>query len=290
MLALWRSLLLGLALTACADPAGQDSAGQDSAGQDSPGLPDPDPLDTPDEPTLSAEEVVADIVAGLALLDTPAPALLEEVAAAMAAGDTTCPGPGLEMTSQVPEAGCTASTGWWYVGMSSFDELPVQGGEGEVENWRFWGDMEIRDPEEHALVIGGFTIYRRETTSTRISTNTSFAGTLRWDGSPHPGLAAGYSGDWVANVVTEDGQTSLSLTGQVTAGPWTLSFSPLLLEPSCGQVEGQVWHRGPDGLWYTFEPGDDCDGCGPVRFHEQVLGEACLDASALQGVLGAFTP
>lgn len=276
-----RTLLL-LFFAACAAPPG-DSGGP------GPEAPTPDP-GSPVGPTLSAEEVVQGITTGLGYLDSSGPDLVSALAAAMAAGDPSCPGEGLEMTSTVPPEGCTASTGWWYVGMSSFEETITDDGAELVDNWLLWADLEIRDPEDHALIAGGFVAFHRSDATDTASTNTSLAGTWQWEGATAPGLAGGYSGDLLIDTRRGAEGVELRLQGQITAAGVAMSFEPLVLSPSCPAPAGRVRFRDPTGLWMVFEPGEDCDGCGPVRHQQTELGEACLPAAALDTVLDVYAP
>ncbi len=86
--------------------------------------------------------------------------------------------------------------------------------------------------------------------------------------------------------MTEDDQRHLSVTGGLAIGQTDLYLEQVAWDqsgPCMGKTTGTIWIREPTGYWYSWALGDDCDGCGEIRFSDSLdMGEVCLDLAYLE--------
>jgi hypothetical protein len=223
------------------------------------------------EPTLTAEEVGADI-ATLAGRDLPDPVALRALYLGLLhAGDAGCPGEDVDdiADGSIPLEGCTSTTGYTYRGLSEYDE-------GEAGGWWFGltlGDLYITEPDGDLLAV---------------------TGTFSYDGDDGWLGEGGSVALWLEGAATASGR-GVALQGGV-GGPQTgsgLFFRDLYFgditgpggQTACGaHPSGGVSVRGNDGRWYDLDL-TDCGGCGTVSFEGSALGDACADLTALGAAL-----
>lgn len=180
----------------------------------------------------------------------------------MARGDSICPGDPVAIKDGAVY-GCDANTGMYYAGVSEYWD------EQRDDAWfrSLAGDFLIQTPEGQSFEWGmGYEIsWGPESASMR------WLGSLFWDGDPASAermsvvLAAGVSGD------------AGTLNGGITQGETVLDFD-LETAADC-PAQGLLAIRGPDKRWYRTTLG--CNGCGPLSFEGQELGEVCVDPSPL---------
>lgn len=212
----------------------------------------------------------------------------------MTMGDASCPGSPNDLNQLL---GCTASTGAEYRGIGWFfsgeggDFMPL---DTSAAIYSHGGDFEIVTPEGAVATGGGGGYYSSGRDDTSFWYEMEMKGS--WSYSAHQGwLGRGFSGVYVATGEMVDGATTLSLNGGMNVGGIALSFDDYGLggDPACDfHPVGALEVRDPDGYWYRWELGDDCDDCGPLVYHlDQDLGELCLDLSEFTGqMFGAMAP
>lgn len=161
-------------------------------------------------------------------------------------------------------AGCTASTGWSFVGFSVY----TQGAQG-TPGFTLDGDCYIQDPEGLTWECAGKVELNQPDPDTY---TLSIAGL--W-GYP---LADG----WVASAPDLALWVDVSDGAVAVDGGWmpyddATYFDDVHLDAT-GGASGALRLRDPSGGWYVLALG--ADGCGPVDWAGATLGTTCVDLVA----------
>ncbi len=247
---------------------------------------------SPDElratPSLTAEDVAAAVNHVFAVSLPDVWQVHDTYLSLLAAGDTApteCPGSTTVLTGEgVPRSGCTSSTGYDYLGVSTYSS-GYSVDEAGVETLEFFmdGDYEINTPAEIAFEVGGRAGYQRIGTPTSWHAETIIAGTWRLDGASGA-LGAGISASLSVQGQIRPTRADVFLRGAAAAGSDSVQFEDVILDlVDCdGRPEGIIRVREPTGYWYTVVLEDDCSGCGEGTFFDGTsVGEVCIP---LEGV------
>ncbi len=180
----------------------------------------------------------------------------------LALGDEGCPNAwDLQFPEgRVPLGGCTAFSGAFYLGMSTYEQ--------DGDSFRLWGDLRMARADGRSVEISG----QQTLDETSLQLSGSFvdqAGT----GWTHDGVGAVLEVDQAGPERRVSGGLG-SLRGNV-AGWYELS-----LTETC--ASGSFRTRDSRGGWYVLTL-DDCS-CGVVSFSGQELGVTCVGLDALREV------
>ncbi|GEM_PF-5745257 len=257
-----------LALSGCTASSVQDSA-----------APASDALAPPD---LTLEWTADELVGSLDRLfeyGLPESVSLSEIyLELMAHGDGYvggCPTDPLVLTDDVVE-GCTAASGWFYAGISTWEELSE---EEEGVGWGFTGDFRIISPDQEVYTVAGnvHALAPREDPENE------------WSVAMHGSWHSTWHGGWLerglsASVEYFRREDQMTLVGVMQADDVAVEFVDVILEQdldTCGGIrEAQVAIRDPSGLWVDWQT--SCSPCGPVSLDDEVLAESvCLDVTGL---------
>ncbi len=273
-----------MVLTACnggpADTAPDDTGSEGSADGDV--LPDP-------EPSWSAEEVQAILQDVLDLGPPDLAVLRADYLALLAAGDADCPGEdATQLTGDVPVEGCTASTGYAYIGVSSYQweqlEEEIDGYPALSTSWVMDGDFEIQTPEGERFGAGGaiFSYYADVQLDEENSFQFGFADILgTWiDETASGSLGQGISAAVLFNTASDETHQEVQFDGVLSVGGTSLELQNLRWhsETCADQAGGAVRIRDANGYWYDLDLDGDCSGCGRLSFEgDYNLWDICLE-------------
>ena len=248
-----------------------------------------DGTSAPPDLTLAwtAEEAV-ESVAELLQDGFPDPILLRDLyLELMAYGDTEpggCPGDPLVMSDEVV-LGCTASSGWTYSGISTYESGT---GEDARTGWGFSGDFRIISPDSETYTVAGdvhaLALHDDEGQSDDWNMRMHGSWLSSWhDGSLGRGLSAR------VDYVRLD--TELEISGVMQSGESAVDFERLLYDDTLEDCEAgydaTIWIRDPSGLWLTWS--NDCGLCGELALDDELVSDAaCLDLRGLDGPLDAL--
>lgn len=293
------ALLLAVGLFACSDSTCASGC-EDSGGvelEDTGAMvystDDPAPLWTADEVGQQLEALVT--------YGPPNPVeIAETYVRVMAEGDALCPGD-LRDLGQI--LGCTAENGYYYSGIAWLEISQVTELEGHevLLDWYHGGDFEILRADGTRFAGGGDLDYASEPLEEDdtdagpidgLLTTFTVAGT--WVDTGQRGwLGQGFSGVYTGEITLDGPDYAMSINGGVGLGELDLNFVNVgwSTAGAChGATTGRIQIRDARGFWYDWDLGDDCDGCGPVVFHQdQDLGELCLDLDDWGGAMVALS-
>lgn len=254
--------------------------------------PEPESLDTvPDgvevvEPAFSGDEVFAELDAVFAAGLPDVYQLLDGYFSLLAQGDADCPG----IDAVGFSAGCTASTGYAYLGVSTYEEFTQTGKNGMVSaNWMLSGDFEILTPDGLTFDSGGLISGMTFQDSGVWASTTNIGGTWGYDaleGAMGEGMSAA-----LMMTAGHDQVDLINLEGTITIGGRSVGFTPLSVDMThCDGLQiSTLQVRDPSGYWYTVTFDDPCSGCGTATFYDgQVVGQGCLDMPARLQALFEF--
>jgi hypothetical protein len=197
----------------------------------------------------------------------------------MGEGDEQCPGGEQNNLEYVI---CTASTDYYYNGIGWFYEIESDD-RGRPVSWTHGGDFEIIRPDGTSFGGGGGMSFSSEDLGDDVWALTADVHGSWIDETRDDWLGLGFSA--VLTVTgTGDGETGdLLLDGGLGIGDDDAAFSSFGwdLDGDCGEMPiGELDFRDPEGGWYMWALGDDCDACGPVVYSPDTeMGEMCLDLS-----------
>lgn len=207
-------------------------------------------------PELDAAAVGERIDAVLANGLPDSPALMASFDALIAVGETGCGGGGRNM--QYPMAGCYTASGWLIGGLIYYEQT-------ENGSYTAQGDLFGIDPEANRWVGAGDLVY-----TVRGEADWQFVVSGTW-GYVHD---TGWPGAQPSLSMTLDTTPELTtLEGGYMPGGDAVYFSAVSVDPD-GTTTGDLSLRDPLGDWYTVALGPD--GCGPVTWGEDALGETCV--------------
>ncbi len=237
--------------------------GRGDGSETPPDLPEPPPPFTLAEAEAALQSALD---AGL-----PEPVLLAErwVAAIDAGTGGGCPGSGgYSLIRGV--RGCTSTEGYTFAGPADWTS--------DEDSFFLEVDSYILRPDGTLLSYNGELGYDVDWSD----------GTPSWRGDVRGSFVDDAAGDWLGTGFSADlmakgsGTTDtaeVQLTGGCSVGLETVLFDDLVWTPGCG-ASGVLTTLDPTGRSYQLSV--DCSACGPLRFGEEVLGEACLDLSAIE--------
>ena len=260
-------LLVGTGCTADPTTAADSGLVQDEAPGDS---------GQTEDPALSTAEDVGVLLQAAIDVGLPAPQSIRDAyLAAMASGDDICPGDPGQLTEAVPPEGCTADTGWYYRGISTY--VVDEGA------WILSGDFEIVSDDGRSFMAGGAVAVSGSAEDDGWNATTNVGGTWSFDGEGDT-LGLGTSG-FVDLVGVGVGQEWSVLTrGCVSTGEGRdlclLDVQAATDDHCGGTAHGGFEIRDELGRWYTLDL-SDCTGCGRVFHGEAELGEVCVDLTGL---------
>lgn len=236
-------------LTACSGAPPPTDTGTPSAGWDTAS---PWTLHAPE---LDAAAVGAriDAVLGNGLPDSPA--LMASFDALSAVGGNGCGGGGRNM--QYPMAGCQTESGWLIGGLIYYEQV-------ETGSYTAQGDLFGVDPEGNRWIGAGDLVY-----TVRGDADWQFVVSGTWGYVHDAGWPGAQPSLSVTIDATPDGTT---LEGGYMPAEDAVYFSGVGVAPD-GTASGVVSLRDPLGDWYSLTLGPD--GCGPVSWGSDELGQAC---------------
>ena len=240
-------------------------------------------------PSFSGDEVFAELDAVFAAGLPDVYQLLDGYFDLLSRGDSECPGVGAVGFS----AGCTASTGYEYHGVSTYEEGTYAGKDGMVSsNWMLSGDFEILTPDGLTFDSGGLIGGMLFEDASAWSSTTNMGGTWGYDaleGAMGEGMSAA-----LMMTAGHDQIDLLNLEGTITIGGHSVGFGPLSVDMThCDGLQiSTLQVRDPSGYWYTLTFDDPCSGCGTATFYDgQVVGQGCLDMpTRLQALFEQLEP
>ena len=188
-------------------------------------------------------------------------------------GDDDCPGSSDQLTGTVPPEGCTAESGAFYIGVSTWIETNEDG----LETWAVGGDFEMVASDGRTFEGGGNVEVYYEDVGVQVSGG-HLLGTWRWDGAT-TGWQHGVSSAMV--YVAFDNGDVLFLDGPIQLGEYALDFDELAWQKGCEHPTGGFSIRDQDARWYEVTL-DDCSGCGEAVLDGEVLGELCPELDAFK--------
>ncbi|MDP2311360.1 MAG: hypothetical protein Q8P41_00530 [Pseudomonadota bacterium] len=236
------------------------------------------PPDLSVEPSLTAEEVAAEVEAVFASGFPDARAIQAAYLGLMGAGDDGCPGDATQLTGRVPVNGCSSEGGYFYLGVSAWihtEEWDDVGNPRVTDSLD--GDFEIDLPTGERFQAGGFATYSHVGNELQWVARNYVSGTWSFDGAPGP-LGEGISAAVGVRVESAPETRSVEVTGATSSGEHAALFEDFRLDTleCAGNPTGAMRLRGSDGLWYELRFADDCSGCGDVSFFDSTpLGVAC---------------
>lgn len=218
-------------------------------------------------------------------------------------GDDICPGPGTGngwWTADACLVGCTAESGYWYLGPAGFLDAitPAEGGGFASRRIFFVADGEIQDPEGHSMGVGGHwtTEWANEEDGSSTFT-TSYEGSWNWElgeGWQLEGASGWFDIAAERSPPSEDGgsEISVDIDGVLALGTRAIFFDQIQFDPACGDVPtGALEVRDPVGYWWRVEFPESCDApCGPLYFGSELAqDEICVDTGALLSDISRLT-
>lgn len=274
------TLLLAVGLIACSDSSCASGCDERGSGQEDTAAM---VYSTDEPPPLWTLDEVGQLVADLIAMGAPNPVDIgQSFSRVMAEGDEDCPGDPYRLSVN---GGCTTDSGARYSGIGwlyVMDRTDV-GGELVPSSWYHGGDFEIVRATGERFAGGGDLEY---STSGEVEEQLSeFTVAGSWVDEAQPGwFAEGFSGVYTGELLRSVQGTSLTINGGIGVGDRDLNFVNLqwsTLGDCDGAAVGTLQLREPEGYWYSWDLGDDCDACGALTFHQdQDLGELCLDLTA----------
>ena len=192
----------------------------------------------------------------------------------MSHGDDDCPGSDVEISDSFV-TGCTASSGYYFAGVSVYETHEWDGENSDV--WSFGGDFEIQAPDGTQMLVGGHTFGLYEDLQ-----SDAFGGDIT--GSWSEAGAPGWLGQGISAMLLLDGvpSTSLTLSGGLAVGSTALFFPELHWSSLDCPPAGEVQVRDEAGHWFALTLTDDCTGCGTMRYASQdSTADVCVDFGAL---------
>ena len=240
--------------------------GRGDGSAEPPDLPEPPPpLDLAEaEATLQAA-----LDAGL-----PEPLLLaEQWTSAIDAGTGGgCPGSG-DYSLIRGVRGCTSSEGYTFAGPADWTR--------DEDSFFLEADSYILRPDGTLLSYNGELGYEVD----RSAGVTTWRGDVR--GSFVDDAAAGWLGTGVSTDLVAKGSgaaedAEVQLSGGCSVGLETVLFEDLVWTPACG-ASGTLATLDAAGRAYRLSV--DCSSCGPLSLGDDLLGDACLDLSALEALV-----
>ena len=266
-----------LLLPACSGPA------LDTATRSTPDLPQVEVPSTNPEWTASdlqaaIEEALRD---GFPILDEGQEVYLE----LFTHGDEDCPGE-VDHIAIENLTGCTAESGYYYSGISTYEDTVEEKDDQITRKRRVHGDFLLRDDQGLALQVGG---HIRQTRTVWQDTGTvqlknEIEGSWIWEGDTR-WLAESMSGLLGSTLIESESQRSLMLDGALAFYDRHWFFESLEVRSGEGcdwSGSGAVSLRDPSGGWSRLELTEACELCGTAVFEDtEDLGEICLPADLL---------
>lgn len=250
-------------LEAWLDCAGEDG---DSTGDTVSELP---------EPAWSADEARAALEAALTLpLGDPLTAR-DTFLGLFSYGDEACPD-AEDYNLPVSRSGCTSARGWTFAGPSTYE---IEEGAGLI-NFVLWNDCEILGPGDEAWRAGGSIAFYRAEDAGRVEWALKQGGTWSWS-EDRGWLGLGSSSSLGASGLIDGAAYTVDFDGVTTQGGYTLDLRGVHLDSaSCARGTGELALRDPNGGWYTLLLGEDCGGCGTLRYGGLEHGNLCVNVVA----------
>lgn len=253
------------------------------------------------DPAWTATQVGEQLALGLAD-GVPNPHPIQKLyAELMALGDETCPGDPEQLSNaRQGIGGCTAESGAYYEGISSYaagaeDVGAVLGGERYTEaSWLLSGDFLLMDPDSNRFEFGGQARYVVSTSADETRWSAELAGTFRYEPSDSWIADIASNRVYISGVIPNQGAPETTIRGGMSNGAVDVYFEELVFGTGgCAgpPASGVISLRGEEGGWYRLELRDDCSGCGDVVFDERVeLGESCPDLESFRARTESLRP
>lgn len=237
------------------------------------------------EPSWTAEEMLAQLDAALAIGLPEARMMQETYLGLLHYGDEVCPGTELFITDQYLR-GCTSRAGAWYAGITEYYDTRESKLSWTLRDWILMADIEIEDPEGQLFALGGHVAEQRAVSfdSMDLIWNGQLKGAMFWEGDPdrYPTLVSALLDTWVNRDAR--GSTRVWYEGGVAWRDYQLSMIAFqLVHQECGwSPTGKLMMRDPGGAWYTMEFDGGCDTCTTLRFGDDTdMGEVCPNLQPL---------
>jgi hypothetical protein len=218
-------------------------------------------------PAWELESTPEELVAGLETLlvdGVPSPGpVREHYRELMENGDEAangCPGNAYTLDDDVVR-GCTAESGWFYSGISTWTESEGDG----FARWSFTGDLWITSPEDLTYTVAGDATWHQD--------QLGVSGELK--GSYQSELVDGWIGAGTsADLIFAANDYELTLDGVLGISGVSVNLTEVVWTEDC--VQGTIAVRDASALWVTWVL--DCSGCGPVTLDDEVVDdEVCFD-------------
>ena len=180
----------------------------------------------------------------------------------MAFGDEDCPGdPEVIDTAKLTHRGCTADSGYSYIGDALYFSESVKG----IDGWHMSADFRILAPDGSEFAGGGTSSFGASSTGDwyEVSYGTWF------DENAEDWLALGLG---TGIEIHSDGGR-VNLLGGLGVGDVDLYFDPLHFSPECESGEGSLLVHEPGAGWHRIDL--TCGACGVLWFEGEQRGEAC---------------
>ncbi|MDG1484329.1 MAG: hypothetical protein P8R54_32350 [Myxococcota bacterium] len=231
---------------------------------------DPTPDDDNTTPAWTAAEAVSAIEALFAMGFTGPMELRAAYLERMSHGDELCPGSDVEISDSFV-TGCTASSGYYFAGVSVYETMEWEGENSDV--WAIGGDFEIQAPDGSQMLVGGHSFALYEDLQTQW-----FGGDIT--GSWSIDGAEGWLGEGISAMLLVNGMpsTSLDVTGGLGVGDTALFFPGLMWNDLDCPPAGEVQVRDSSGHWFDLLLPDDCTGCGTLHYESNgTVEDVCVD-------------
>ena len=226
-------------------------------------------------PLLELEQSPDELVAGVAWLfelGAPEPTwLLDLYTEQLGHGDEDVEGcPGHEMMLIGVVLGCTAESGWTYSGISTYEDIEM---DGEALGRSFTGDFRIISPDDEVFSVGGNAHIIAAPGSDLQVWNAMLLGSF------HATADEGWLGRGISAYLQYDRYHDwLEIDGLLQSGDVAVDFESLTWgDPSCDEGPmGSIAIRDTSGLWVEWTSA--CGPCGDVTLDGEVVGEdVCLE-------------
>lgn len=225
------------------------------------------------DPEWTAEETAA-ALSDMMASPLPVPGdFLAAYADVRSHGDDACPGK--EYSFQVLE-GCTAESGWWYIGMMSVEQSETTEG---VEDFMY-ADGQIVSPDGTRFAIVGSVWAQLRLVEDLPVGGVGYFAALLEDETEGSGFEPPVDALLSFSAERRNPYPTATLDGPVEYAGGVADFQQLTFNSlECGQgPTGSVLLRDDASRWYTFSFGDDCDECGDVTGPDGTdLGSACAE-------------
>ncbi len=308
----WLYLAVALSLACNGGPGG---GGDEEEALPSPYADSGEPEQEP--PLLSAEQVTGSAMAGLTAFVGLQPDGVIDAFEALALFEPDCPeeqevgGEGENVTMIWYSEGCTTSAGLTIRGGGRFERFTVEDGDRTGSGAALSSEgsnLRLSHSDGRSFETNGYVYYERAASPDGFDSIFEVNGDFSADAATaaaSPLLSGTVSAQGLIYSFYGEGFAGLagsgSLSGEVLGEALAFQFTNMLLLPigCAAEPAGTLSVRDGAGYWHdvvfdtaTFDEQEEpqfdaalCNGCGMYLAAGEVLGEACVDAAAVSGLM-----